>query len=116
MTSTRNSTFGRNISRKQANSGTSRGLYAYAKKHWPLAIAEFQRVLSFGSNAAASANIKRARSYQSWDRGVDALKAKNYDLAATYFQTAESLWHDPGCADLIRKVAAEKLKHDPSRP
>ncbi len=82
---------------------------AFGESKWDLAVAEYERSLSFQDNASVRDNIRAARYNQASGFASDALKRRDYDQAILYYREAKRWAKDPAKLDeWIRQAQASK--------
>jgi tetratricopeptide (TPR) repeat protein len=75
------------------------GDIAFQQRKWELAVAEYQRSLTFSPDPAAESNIRLARYIQAMDNARAARDRANYDLAMVYAREARQWAGEPGKVD-----------------
>lgn len=85
------------------------GNRAFGESKWDLAVAEYERALTFREDAGARDNIRAARYNQATGFAAEALSRRAYDQAILYYNEAKRWAKDPAKLDeWIRQAQASK--------
>lgn len=85
------------------------GNRAFGESRWDLAVAEYERALTFREDAGARDNIRAARYNQATGFAGDALKRRAYDQAILYYREAKRWAKNPAKLDeWIRQAQVSK--------